>query len=59
MIFSEKVCLDISYELSAWKGLDLFSLKNKKKKKYFRMSSSAIVIGTIRDNILYNHFLFT
>ena len=49
--FSKKTSLDISCESSAkqtihMKYQDLFSSKNKKK--YFKMSSAAVVIGTFR-----------
>ena len=52
--FSEKTSLDISSESSAkqtihMKCQDLFSLKNKKKKK--KLSSVAVLIGALRVKI--------
>ena len=52
--FSKKTSLDISCESSAKQTIhikyqDLFSLKNLKKKK-FKMSSAAVVIGALKDN---------
>ena len=50
-----KTSLDISCELSAWQTIqmkcqDLFSLKNKKKKKKLRMSSAANFAWCFRVN---------